>query len=67
MKRSRWASRKFWLAVSAQVTGVFVLLWPEHESVIVEASRAVTSLVVIVLASVGYVQAEARIDAEAAR
>lgn len=62
MDRNRWTSRKFLLSLSAQLTAVAVLLWPEHESAIVEASRSITALVVLVLASLGYVQAEASID-----
>lgn len=60
---SRWLSRKFILAVSAQLTSLIVLFWPGHESAIVEASTSVTSLVVILATSLGYVSAEASIDA----
>lgn len=64
MKRTRWTSRKFLVSAAAQVTALGVLLWPEHESAIVEASRSMTALVVLVLAALGYVQAEASIDRE---
>ncbi|MEX0654514.1 MAG: hypothetical protein WD534_04880 [Phycisphaeraceae bacterium] len=62
MTHKRWTSRKFLLSLAAQLTAVAVLLWPEHESTIVEASRSITALAVLALASLGYVQAEASID-----
>ena len=62
--RPRWTSRKFILAVSAQLTSMVVLFWPGHESAIVEASTSITSLVVILATSLGYVTAEASIDAQ---
>lgn len=62
MVKRRWTSRKFLMAVSAQVTAVAVLFWPEHESAIVEAARSVISLAVVLLTAVGYVTAEASVD-----
>jgi hypothetical protein len=61
--RSRWTSRKFIMAITAQVTSMIVLLWPAHESAIVQASTSITSLLVILATSLGYVAAEASIDA----
>ena len=61
--RRRWTSRKFIMAVSAQLTSLVVLMWPGHESAIVEASTSVASLLVILATSLGYVMAEASIDA----
>ena len=58
----RWTSRKFLISIFVQATAVAVLLWPEHESAIVEASRSVTALVVLLLSGLGYVSAEASID-----
>ncbi len=60
----RWASRKFILAVSAQITALIVLFWPGQESAIVDASTSITSLLVILATSLGYVKAEASIDAQ---
>jgi hypothetical protein len=51
------------MAVSAQLTSMVVLFWPGHESAIVEASTSITSLVVILVTSLGYVAAEASLDA----
>ncbi len=59
---ARWTSRKFLLSLGAQITALAVLLWPSHESAIVEASQSITALLVILLTTMGYVQAEASID-----
>ncbi len=60
--KSRWMSRKFLLSLSVQVTAIAVLLWPEHEPAIVESSRSITALAVLLLSSLGYVSAEAAVD-----
>ncbi|MEM7627290.1 MAG: hypothetical protein AAF333_16965 [Planctomycetota bacterium] len=62
MQNPRWTSRKFLLSLSVQISAIVVLLWPEHESVIVEAGRSITALVVMLLSGLGYVSAEASID-----
>ncbi|MEM9417490.1 MAG: hypothetical protein AAGA25_00365 [Planctomycetota bacterium] len=62
MPHRHWTSRKFLLSLSVQVTAIAVLLWPEHESAIVEVSRSATALLVMLLSSLGYVSAEAAID-----
>ena len=58
----RWTSRKFLLSLSVQVSAIAVLLWPEHESAIVEASKSITALIVLLLSGLGYVTAESAID-----
>ncbi|MFW6059389.1 MAG: hypothetical protein ACODAQ_04365 [Phycisphaeraceae bacterium] len=58
----RWTSRKFLVSLAAQVTAIAVLLWPQHESAIVEASQSITALLVLVLSALGYVRSEASID-----
>ncbi len=67
MGAKRWTSRKFLVSVAVQVTAIAVLLWPEHESAIVEAGRSVTALVVLLLSGLGYVSAEASVDRQAQR
>lgn len=62
MASSRWHSRKFLISVATQIVAIAVLLWPEHESTIVEASRSITALLVLGLSAMGYVQAESSID-----
>lgn len=59
---SRWTSRKFILAASAQVAALLVLIWPGHEGAIVEASRSVASLLVVMATAMGYISAEAGVD-----
>ena len=65
--RSRWTSRKFLLSLAAQATAVAVLLFPQHESVIVETSRSVTALLVLLLTTLGYLGAEAAVDRAGAK
>jgi len=67
IRRPRWTSRKFILALSAQLTALIVLLWPGQESAIVEASTSITSLLVVLATSLGYVVSEAKIDAQNVR
>ena len=62
MKPNRWTSRKFLMSLAAQFTAMAVLLWPAQESVIVEASRSLTSLLVLLLSTLGYVRAETSLD-----
>jgi hypothetical protein len=59
---TRWRSRKFLLTLAAQITAMAVLLWPEHESTIVEAGRSITALLVLLGTTLGYVRAEASVD-----
>lgn len=62
MQNHRWTSRKFLISLCVQVTAIAVLVWPEHESAIVEAGRSITALVVMLLSGLGYVTAEASLD-----
>lgn len=66
MQAPRWTSRKFLVSLATQLTAIAVLLWPQHESAIVEASQSVTALIVLVLTTLGYVAAEASLDRDAA-
>ena len=67
MQTHRWTSRKFLMTLSVQVAAIAVLFWPEHEAAIVEASRAVTALIVLLLSTLGYVTAEASVDRQRGR
>jgi hypothetical protein len=62
MPANRWTSRKFLLSLATQVTALLVILWPQHESAILQASQSITALVVMVLTTLGYVHAEAGLD-----
>ena len=59
---NRWTSRKFLTTLTAQVAALAVLFWPQQHDVIVQAAESVGALVVLVLASLGYVTAEASVD-----
>lgn len=67
MNGSRWMSRKFLLALAAQVTAMLVLAWPQHAGPIAEAAEAVTALAVIALSALGYLAAEGGVDRARAR
>ncbi len=58
----RWMSRKFITSLAAQVAAVVVLLWPQHQPAIVQASESIAALLVLVLSALGYVHAEASVD-----
>ncbi|MEM1108722.1 MAG: hypothetical protein AAGH99_08535 [Planctomycetota bacterium] len=62
MSPRRWTSRKFLLSLSVQLTAIAVLIWPAHESAIVELSQSVTALLVMLLTTLGYVSSEASLD-----
>ena len=64
MLNNRWTSRKFILSAAAQVAALLVLLWPAHQSAIVEACRNGGALLVMLLSALGYVKAEAAIDCQ---
>ena len=64
MLGTRWTSRKFLLSVIAQIAALLVLLWPEHQSAIVESCRNGGALLVMLLSALGYVKAEAAIDCQ---
>lgn len=59
---TRFGSRKFIVSLLTQLAALAVLLWPGHETAILQASESITALVVLVLTSLGYVAAEASID-----
>lgn len=63
----KFTSRKFWMAVAAQVAALVVLFFPEHENEIAAAIQSVAALLVMVLAGNGYIRGEAQIDAERMR
>lgn len=64
---NRWTSRKFLTSLIAQLAAIAVLLWPEHESTIVEGSTSLAALLVLALTTLGYVKEEGAIDRERAQ
>lgn len=55
-------SRKFIVALIAQVTGLIVLFYPEHTGTIEQAAANVGALLLMALSGVGYIAGEASID-----
>jgi len=62
----RYLSRKFILALAAQLTGLAVLVWPEHHEGIAAAIEAGAGLAIVLLSSLGYLAAESSVDRAAA-
>ena len=62
----RWTSRKFILAMAAQIAGFFILLWPEHDVLIQQLSQSLAGLLVIAISTTTYVASEASIDRQRA-
>jgi hypothetical protein len=60
---SRFASRKFILALVGQIVGLLVLFFPEHATPITEAGTHIGALLLMALSGYGFIQGEARIDA----
>lgn len=61
---SKLLSRKFILALAAQIAGLLALFFPDYGSDIANASVQVGGLLVMALAAFGYIQGEAKIDTE---
>lgn len=62
-KGPKWLSRKFILAVAGAISGVLITLMPAHEEVINEMAKTVSGIALTVLSILGYLGAEAKIDA----
>jgi len=58
----RLKSRKFLLALFAQITAIIVLMFPSHESDIVTASQSISALLLMTLTAFGYIRAEGKVD-----
>ncbi|MFA7235879.1 MAG: hypothetical protein WC058_03355 [Phycisphaeraceae bacterium] len=59
---ARFTSRKFLVALGAQLAGLLTLIWPSHVEPIMATVQAVVAMVVVLLSALGYVSAEASID-----
>lgn len=59
----RFTSRKFLLALIAQVVGIIALFYPEHTDAISEAATNFGALLVMALSAAGYIKGEAEVDA----
>ncbi len=58
----RFASRKFIMALAAQVVALTAMLWPEYEDQVSMVIQSTAALVVAALTAAGYIHAEASID-----
>lgn len=58
----RWTSRKFLMAVAAQIAALAVLLWPDRADAVAGAIESVAALLVAVLSALGYITVEGSID-----
>ena len=60
MEENKWKSRKFWMAVIAGIVGIVTAIWGGVAGGTVET---VAGVIVTVLVAIGYITAEAKIDA----
>jgi len=58
----RIASRKFLLALAAQIAAVVAVFWPASDNQIADAAQRIAGLVVLLLAALGYGTIEAGVD-----
>ena len=59
----KFKSRKFLMALGAQIVGLIVLFYPEHQGEIESAATNVTSLIFMALVAIGWIKAEGVVDA----
>ena len=59
----RISSRKFLVALAAQVASVAAFFWPEHESTIESVAIRIAALITLLLAALGYGKIEGAVDA----
>lgn len=57
---SKWTSRKFWMAVIAGLTGIVTTIWGTSAG---DTVSTIAGAVLVVLVAVGYITAEAKVDA----
>lgn len=60
---NRFTSRKFILALSAQVIALLALFMPEHATAATEIVTNATALLLSLGAAAGYIHAEGKVDA----
>ena len=59
---SRISSRKFLTTLAVEVAALIVLFAPAHERAVVSAAEHIAAIAAMVLAALGYVNAETRLD-----
>jgi uncharacterized membrane protein len=60
MEENKWKSRKFWMAVVAGIVGLVTAIWG---TAVGEMVSTIAGAVLVVLVSIGYITAEAKVDA----
>jgi hypothetical protein len=60
--KQRLSSRKFILAMIAQLTGIAVLVFPGYENEIAQASEHIGAMLLMAVTGFGWIKAEAEID-----
>jgi len=60
MEENKWKSRKFWMAVVAGVVGIVTAIWGTAAG---EMASTIAGVALTVLVAIGYITAEAKIDA----
>ena len=60
MEENKWKSRKFWMTVVAGVVGIVTAIWGTAAG---EMASTIAGAVIVVLVAVGYITAEAKVDA----
>lgn len=63
----RISSRKFMIALAAQIAAVAALFWPQHASALNEAIVRIAALLTLLLAALGYGRIEAAVDTQPGR
>lgn len=59
---AKFKSRKFWLALIGQVTGLVVLFLPAYETQAAQVASHVGGLLLMALTAWGYIHAEGKVD-----
>lgn len=58
----RWTSRKFLMALAAQLGGLAVLIWPSRAAEVAGLIESLAALLVAAMSALGYIAVEGAID-----
>jgi hypothetical protein len=58
----RWTSRKFILALAAELGALAVLIWPRHADAITGVVESLAALLVALLSALGYLTVEGAVE-----
>jgi len=65
--KDKLKSRKFIVAMIAQIVGVLILLFPDKSDQITHTAQSVSALVLMTLTAMGYLKGQSIVDAEQAK